>query len=137
MGIRVVRLGTPRHDDEGVRLGTVRRPPRGVRKEDFGRRDYFDVWVPDLAPSAPLVSWASSQPLTPRRWATFVRRYRAEMRRPAAQRLIALLAALSARQNFSVGCYCADESRCHRSVLRELFRTAGGVIMDSDFGHLP
>lgn len=131
MAIRVVRLGTPRHHDEGVRLGTVRRPPRGVRKEDFGRRDYFDVWVPDLAPSAPLVSWASSQPLTSRRWATFVRRYRAEMRRPAAQRLIALLAALSARQNFSVGCYCAEESRCHRSVLGELLRNAGGWLAES------
>jgi uncharacterized protein YeaO (DUF488 family) len=131
LAIRVVRLGTPRHHDEGVRLGTVRRPPRGVRKEDFGRRDYFDVWVPDLAPSAPLVSWASSQPLTSRRWATFVRRYRAEMRRPAAQRLIALLAALSARQNFSVGCYCAEESRCHRSVLGELLRNAGGWLAES------
>jgi uncharacterized protein YeaO (DUF488 family) len=131
LAIRVVRLGTPRHHDEGVRLGTVRRPPRGVRKEDFGRRDYFDVWVPDLAPSAPLVSWASSQPLTSRRWATFVRRYRAEMRRPAAQRLIALLVALAARQNFSVGCYCAEESRCHRSVLGELLRNAGGWLAES------
>ena len=110
----------------------MRRPPRGVRKKDFGRLDYFDVWVPDLAPSAPLISWASSQPLTPKRWATFARRYRAEMRRPAAQRLTALLAALSARQNFSVGCYCADESRCHRSVLRELLRSAGAALADPD-----
>ncbi len=100
MAIRVVRLGTPRQDDEGLRLGTVRRPPRGVRKEDFGRRDYFDVWVPELAPSAPLVSWALSEPLTPKRWARFVRRYRAEMRKPAAQRLITLLAVLSAHRVF-------------------------------------
>ena len=100
MAIRVVRLGTPRQDGEGLRLGTVRRPPRGVRKQDLARRDYFDVWLPELAPSAPLVSWALSEPLSPRRWATFARRYRAEMRKPPAQRLIALLAALSARQDF-------------------------------------
>jgi uncharacterized protein YeaO (DUF488 family) len=131
MAIRVVRLGTPRHQDEGVRLGTVRRPPRGVRKEDFARRDFFDVWLPDLAPSAALVSWASSLPLTAGRWTTFVRRYRAEMRTPAAQRLLALLAALSRQQNFSVGCYCADRSRCHRSVLEELLRAAGAVLADS------
>ena len=128
MPIRVVRLGTPRQGDEGLRLGTVRRPPRGVRSEDVGRRHYFDVWVPELAPSAPLVAWARSQPFTPRRWATFVRRYRAEMRKPAAQRLMALLAAFSAQQDFSVGCYCADDSQCHRSVLRELLRDAGAVL---------
>ncbi len=130
MAIHVVRLGSPRQHNEGVRLGTVRRPPRGVRKEDVGRRDYFDVWVPELAPSAPLVSWALSEPFTPKRWATFVRRYRAEMRKPAAQRLITLLAAFSAQQNFSVGCYCADESRCHRSVLRELLQRAGAIMAE-------
>jgi uncharacterized protein YeaO (DUF488 family) len=128
VAIHLVRLGMPRQHDEGVRLGTVRRPPRGVRKEDIGRRDYFDVWLPELAPSALLVSWAFSKPFTAKRWATFVRRYRAEMRKPAAQRLIALLAVFSAQQNFSVGCYCADESRCHRSVLRELLRSAGAVL---------
>ena len=128
MAIRVVRLGTPRQDEEGLRLGTVRRPPRGVRKVDLGRRDYFDVWVPELAPSPPLVAWALSEPLTPRRWSTFVRRYRAEMRKPAAQRLIVLLGALSAGQDLSVGCYCADESHCHRSVLRDLLRDAGAVL---------
>ena len=131
MAIRVVRLGTPRHEDEGIRLGTVRRPPRGVRKADLGRRDYFDVWVPELAPSALLVSWALSEPFTSRRWATFARRYRAEMRKPAAQRLIALLAALSPRQDFSVGCYCADESRCHRSVLRELLQESGATLAEA------
>jgi len=130
--IRVVRLGTPRQDGEGLRLGTVRRLPRGVRKQDLGRRDYFDVWVPELAPSAPLVAWGRSAPLTPKRWATFIRRYRAEMRTPPAQRLIVLLAALSAQQNFSVGCYCADESRCHRSVLRELLHSAGALLADPD-----
>jgi uncharacterized protein YeaO (DUF488 family) len=128
LAIHVVRLGTPRQDNEGLRLGTVRRPPRGVRKEELGQRDYFDVWLPELAPSAPLVAWALSAPLTPARWATFARRYQAEMRTPPAQRLIALLAALSARQDFSVGCYCEDESRCHRSVLRDLLRTAGASL---------
>jgi uncharacterized protein YeaO (DUF488 family) len=132
LAIRVVRLGTARYDNEGLRLGTVRRPPRGVRKEDLGRRDYFDIWVPELAPSAPLVAWAMEEPLTPRRWATFVRRYHAEMRKPATERLIALLAALSAGQDFSVGCYCEDESRCHRSALRELLRDAGAVIAATD-----
>jgi uncharacterized protein YeaO (DUF488 family) len=129
MAIRVVRLGAPRTPGEGLRLGTVRRPPRGVRKEDYGRRDYFDLWLPDLAPTAPLVSWALSQPFTDRRWKSYARRYRAEMRRPAARRLIALLAALSATTDLSVGCYCADESRCHRSLLRELLVEAGGTVV--------
>jgi uncharacterized protein YeaO (DUF488 family) len=103
-----------------------------VRSEDVGRLDYFDVWVPELAPSAALVAWSRSKPLTPQRWATFIRRYRAEMRKPGPQRLIALLAAFSAQQDFSVGCYCVDESQCHRSVLRELLGNAGAVIGDSD-----
>src|SRR4051794_5598489 len=126
--VRVVRLGTPRAPHEGLRLGTVRRPPRGVRKEDFGRRNFYDVWLPDLAPSAPLVTWALSKPWTDLRWATFAKRYRAEMREPPAARFVALLAALSAQTNFSVGCYCEDESRCHRSLLRELLADAGAVI---------
>ena len=128
LAIRVVRPGTPRQDNEGLRLGTVRRPPRGVRKENLGLHDYFDVWVPELAPTAPLLSWAHSKPFTPGRWTTFVRRYQAEMRKPAAQRLVALLAALSAHQDFSVGCYCDNETQCHRSVLRELLRDAGAVL---------
>ena len=128
MAIRVVRLGTPRARGEGLRLGTVRRPPRGVRKEDYGRRDYFDLWLPDLAPSAPLVSWALSEPFTERRWASYARRYRREMQAPAARRLVALLAALSSQANFSVGCYCADESHCHRSLLRELLAEAGATL---------
>lgn len=130
MAIRVVRLGTRRQAGEGLRLGTVRRPPRGIRKEEIARRDYYDVWLPELAPSAPLVSWALAEPLSPRRWATFARRYRAEMCKPAAQHLITLLAALSAQQDFSVGCYCEDESQCHRAVLRELLRDAGAVLAD-------
>ena len=129
MAIRVVRLGTPRRPDEGVRLGTVRRPPRGVRKGDYAQRDYFDVWVPELAPSAPLVSWALSTPFTPARWATYARKYRREMAQPAVQRLLALLAALSLQTNFSVGCYCEDESRCHRSLLKRLLRERGAQIV--------
>src|SRR5712671_396678 len=126
--VRVVRLGTPRLPDEGLRLGTVRRPPRGVPKADYARRDFYDVWVPELAPSPALFSWVKSQPLTDARWRTYSRRYRAEMKRPEAQRLIALLSAMSARSDFSIGCYCEDESRCHRSLLKELFEEAGAKI---------
>ncbi|MBL8160471.1 MAG: DUF488 family protein [Anaerolineae bacterium] len=129
MAIRVVRLGMPRTPDEGLRLGTVRRPPRGVRKQDWGRRDYFDVWVPDLAPSEDLRAWALAEPLTPRRWASYERRYLAQMRRPQALRLIVLLAALSLQTNFSVGCYCEDESHCHRSLLRKLLAEQGAAIV--------
>jgi uncharacterized protein YeaO (DUF488 family) len=129
MAIQIVRLGTPRRPNEGLRIGTVRRPPRGVRKEDYAKRDYFDVWLPELAASAPLVSWFFSEPLTPQRWATYARRYRREMSQPAANRLIALLAALSSQTNFSVGCYCEDESLCHRSILRQLLRAHGAKLI--------
>jgi uncharacterized protein YeaO (DUF488 family) len=128
MAIRIVRLGTPRLPEEGLRIGTVRRPPRGVRKVDYASRDFFDVWFPELAPSAPLVSWLLSEPITPKRWADFARRYRREMRTPAAQRLVALLAALSSQTNFSVGCYCEDEARCHRSLLKELLIEQGAKV---------
>lgn len=128
MAIRIVRLGTPRHGKEGLRLGTVRRTPRGVRKEDYASRDYFDVWLPELAPSAPLVSWALSEPFTPSRWKTFARKYRREMSEPAAQRLLTLLAALSSTTEFAVGCYCDDESQCHRSLLEELLREKGATV---------
>jgi uncharacterized protein YeaO (DUF488 family) len=128
MTIRIVQLGAPRGTGEGLRLGTVRRPPRGVPKEDYGRRDFFDLWLPDLAPSAPLVSWAHSQPFTPERWKTYARRYRGEMAKPVPRRLIGLLAALSSDADFSVGCYCADETRCHRSVLRELLVAARAEV---------
>ena len=128
MSIHVVRLGTPRGRNEGLRLGTVRRPPRGVRKEDFAKLDYFDLWLPDLAPSAPLVSYALSEPFTPARWKKYSARYRREMREPAAARLIALLSALSHQTDFAVGCYCADEMRCHRSLLRELLKESGARL---------
>ena len=128
MSVRIVRLGTPRDPKEGLRIGTVRRPPRGVRKEDYAARDYYDVWLPELAPSAELVSWALSEPFTPKRWADFERRYRREMREPAAQHLIATLAALSAQTNFSVGCYCEDETHCHRSLLKRLLSEQGAEL---------
>jgi uncharacterized protein YeaO (DUF488 family) len=126
--IRTVRLGSARTPGEGLRLGTVRRPPRGVPKADYARRDFYDVWVPDLAPSPGLFSWIKSRPLSDANWRTYARRYRAEMRQPPAQRLIALLAAFSAGTNFSVGCYCEDESRCHRSLLRQLLVDAGANV---------
>ena len=130
MSVRIVRLGTPRDPNEGLRIGTVRRPPRGVRKADYAARDYFDVWLPELAPSAPLVSLAQSKPFTLQRWGVFQRRYRREMRQPAAQRIIALLAALSSQTNFSVGCYCEDETRCHRSsLLKRLLIEQGAKVV--------
>jgi uncharacterized protein YeaO (DUF488 family) len=129
MAVRVVKLGTPREPGEGLRIGTVRRPPRGVRKDDYARRNDFDVWLPELAPSAPLVSWALSEPFTPKRWDAYARRYRREMRQPAAQRLIALLAALSSQTNFSVGCYCEDETQCHRSLLKKLLAEQGAKVI--------
>jgi uncharacterized protein YeaO (DUF488 family) len=127
--IRVVRFGSPRHPNEGLRLGTVRRPPRGVRKEEYATRDFFDTWLPELAPSAPLVAFALAEPFTLKRWADYDKRYRAEMAKPGAQHLIATLAALSAQTNFSVGCYCENEHYCHRSILRELLADAGAVIV--------
>jgi uncharacterized protein YeaO (DUF488 family) len=128
MSIRVVRLGTAREPGEGLRLGTVRRPPRGVKKADYSKRDFFDVWLPELAPPANLVSWALSEPFTPSRWRRYERAYRAQMRKPPTQRLISLLAALSHQTNFSVGCYCADETKCHRSILRDLLADAGADL---------
>jgi uncharacterized protein YeaO (DUF488 family) len=128
MPIRIVRLGTPRHPGEGPRFGTVRRPPRGVKKSDYAARDFFDDWLPDIAPSAPLVKWALSEPWTPKRWTRYADRYRREMRAPAAQRLIRVLASLSKQADFSVGCYCADASHCHRSLLRELLVEAGADV---------
>jgi uncharacterized protein YeaO (DUF488 family) len=100
-----------------------------VRKADYARRSYFDIWLPELAPSAPLVSWALSEPFTPQRWSVYERKYRREMLKPAAKRLIVLLAALSSQTNFSVGCYCEDESRCHRSVLKKLLLEQGAKVI--------
>jgi uncharacterized protein YeaO (DUF488 family) len=119
MPVRIVRLGTARLTDEGLRIGTVRRPPRGVPKSDYASRDYYDVWLPLLAPSAGVVK-ATRSAQTDADWRRFVRAYRAEMNSPDARSTLDLLAALSHQTAFSVGCYCADESRCHRSVLREL-----------------
>ena len=126
--IRIVRLGTPRAPDEGPRLGTVRRPPRGVPRTEFARRNFYDVWLPELAPSPALFSWIRSRPITDARWRAYSRRYLAEMRRPGPQHLIATLATLSQRTNFSVGCYCEDASHCHRSLLRELLQHAGADV---------
>jgi uncharacterized protein YeaO (DUF488 family) len=127
MAVRVVRLGSPRKQGEGLRIGTVRRPPRGVPKSEHASRDFYDVWLPELAPSDELVSFAQDA-ADERGWQTFARRYRAEMKQPAAARLLALLAALSQQTAVSVGCYCADEARCHRSVLRELLREHGARL---------
>jgi uncharacterized protein YeaO (DUF488 family) len=128
MAIRVVRLGSDRARAEGLRIGTVRRPPRGVRKAEYARRHYFDVWLPDLAPSAALVAAARARPWTAARWASFGRRYRRELQAPPARRLIDLLAALSKTSDFSVGCYCEDASRCHRSILGAVLADAGAAM---------
>jgi uncharacterized protein YeaO (DUF488 family) len=130
MSIHVVRLGTPRLPDEGTRIGTVRRPPRGVPKAQFASGDWYDVWFPNLSPSQELVKRALASQVQAgaageREWAAFVRGYRAEMAGPQNAHAIALLAALSQQTNFSVGCYCENESRCHRSILRVLLRDAG------------
>jgi len=127
MAIHIVRLGSPRTPGEGLRLGTVRRPPRGVPKTEFASRDFYDLWLPDLAPSEALVKQAQDAS-DDRAWGAFERRYRAEMKRPESARLLALLAALSKQTDFSVGCYCEDEGRCHRSVLRALLREQGATL---------
>ena len=118
------RLESPREVDEGLRIGTVRRPPRAVRKEDYGKRDFFDVWLPELAPSAPLVSYALSDLLRSGAGRD-EKRYRSEMSKPAAQRLIQMLAALSQQTNFSVGCYCENQNYCHRAILKDILADAG------------
>ena len=128
MSIHVVRLGDRRSAGEGLRLGTVRRPPRGVKKEDFGRLDYYDLWLPDLAPSAELLSYATAEPFTDARWTKFSRDYRREMKEPEKERLLQLLAALSHQTDFAVGCYCENEERCHRSLLRELLDERGADL---------
>src|SRR5581483_2196652 len=118
MSLSVVRLGTPRKKDEGLRIGTVRRPPRGVPKSEFSKRDFYDVWLPLLSPTQDLVAMALSA-ADEKTWKSFVRHFRAELKQPDASRTLDLLAALSHQTNFSVGCYCEDESRCHRSILRQ------------------
>lgn len=127
MSVRIVRLGSPRGATEGVRIGTVRRPPRGVPKAKFSSQDWYDVWFPNLAPSLDLMKFALKAQ-TPAQWATFTRKYRAEMAAPDNRHAIALLAAMSRAGNFSVGCYCEDEKHCHRSILRMLLAEAGARI---------
>lgn len=128
MSVAIVQLGSRRLPGEGLRIGTVRRPPRGVPKSEHARRDFYDVWLPILAPSASLVAQARSG-TDPVAWRKFVRAYQAEMRQPEAARTLDLLAALSHVTNLSVGCYCRDESRCHRSVLRELLAGRGARLV--------
>jgi uncharacterized protein YeaO (DUF488 family) len=127
MPIRVIRLGSPRTKHEGLRLGTVRRPPRGVPKSEFAKRDYYDVWLPNLAPTQELVTFALGAK-NERDWKTFERKYRKEMSAADASRLLDLLAALSHQTNFAVGCYCEDETRCHRSILRQLLAERGAEL---------
>jgi len=128
MAARIRRLGTRRTRGEGLRLGTVRRLPRGVRKADYAKRDYFDLWLPELAPSAKLLAYATAAPWTAARWRKYSHAYLREMRQPSARRLLDLLARLSRRANFSVGCYCEDERRCHRSILRALLTQHGAKV---------
>jgi uncharacterized protein YeaO (DUF488 family) len=127
VAVRIVRLGTPRRAGEGLRIGTVRRPPRGVPKSQFAKLDYYDVWLPDLSPSAALVAFAQKS-ADEKSWKAFQRKYRAEMNEPSAARSLDLLAALSHQTSFSVGCYCENEARCHRSILRELLEERGAQI---------
>jgi len=127
MAIRVVRLGTPRARGEGTRIGTVRRPPRGVPKSEFASRDYYDAWFPNLAPSVEAMK-LGQEAESPAQWAAFARKYRAEMSTPDCGHAIGLLAALSRQANFSIGCYCEDESRCHRSILRALLVEKGAEV---------
>lgn len=130
MTVRIVRLGSERHPLEGLRIGTVRRPPRGVPKSEYAQRNIYDVWLPNLAPSEQLlkVGLGAQASHHERTWKAYARRYRAEMKRPDARALLDTLAALSHTANFSVGCYCADESHCHRSILRELLTQRGAAI---------
>ncbi len=128
MTIRIVRLGGERSPKEGVRIGTVRRPPRGVPKSEYAKRNFYDVWLPTLAPSEPLLKAVQGAVDDERAGKSFVRKYRAEMKTSDSRALLATLAALSHTSDFSVGCYCADESRCHRSVLRELLVECGATV---------
>jgi len=129
MAVSIVRLGTPRATNEGLRLGTVRRPPRGVPKSDFAKRDFYDVWVPALSPSQRLVTFALNAD-DAKTWRVFERKFRTEMRAPESARLLDLLAALSHQTNFSLGCYCESEDRCHRSILRALLAERGAELAE-------
>ncbi len=133
MTVRVVRLGTDRTPAEGTRIGTVRRPPRGVPKSEFARQNWYDVWYPNLAPSVETMKLGQAAE-TPAQWTAFKKKYRSEMSRPDASHAIELLATLSHHANFSVGCYCEEEERCHRSVLRELLQEKGAKFQGSGKG---
>jgi uncharacterized protein YeaO (DUF488 family) len=130
MAIMIVRLGSPRKAKEGLRLGTVRRPPRGVPKSEYAKRDFYDVWLPNLAPSQKLLKTAKAAQ-DKKSWSIFERKYRAEMNTPDKEKVLDLLAALSHQTNFSVGCYCPDESRCHRSILRQLLIERGADLAEN------
>lgn len=127
MAIRIVRLGTARGANEGLRIGTVRRPPRGVPKTEFASQDWYDVWYPNLAPSVETMKLGQSV-RSDKDWAAFSKKYRAEMNEPDASRNLDLLAALSHQANFAMGCYCENEARCHRSLLRDLLKERGAKI---------
>lgn len=127
MAIRIVRLGSPREAGEGLRIGTVRRPPRGVRKEEYASRDIYDVWFPNLSPSEPLLKQAQAA-TDEQSWKLFKRRFLAELKESGPSKDLDLLAALSHQSDFSLGCYCEDESRCHRSVLKEVLLQRGAKI---------
>ena len=128
MSVRIVRLGTSRHPDEGLRIGTVRRPPRGVPKVRFASDNWYDVWFPTLAPSVATMTLGQAAQ-TPAQWAAFVKKYKAEMAAPDAARALYVLAALSRQTHFSVGCYCEEEAHCHRSVLRALLAERGAKVI--------
>jgi uncharacterized protein YeaO (DUF488 family) len=128
MAICIVRLGTPREKEEGLRLGTVRRPPRGVPKSEFSKRDFYDVWLPNLSPSEELLKEGRLSE-DERSWKAFARKFRKEMKRPEAGKVLDLLAALSRQTNLSLGCYCENETRCHRSLLRELLLERGADVI--------
>ena len=127
MTIRIVRLGSDRHKEEGLRIGTVRRPPRGVPKSDYSSKNWYDIWLPNVAPSPELMKLGQTVK-TEKEWITFVKKYRSELKDPDKSRIIDLLAALSHESNISVGCYCENEARCHRSILRELLYERGAKI---------
>lgn len=128
MAIRVLRLGTERFDGEGLRIGTVRRPPRGVPKAEFSSQNWYDTWLPNLSPSVETMKFGKSA-ITDKEWKAFIKKYRAEMSTPENVRILELLAALSHHTDFSVGCYCENEARCHRSVLQELLIEKGADVV--------
>jgi uncharacterized protein YeaO (DUF488 family) len=128
MAIRIVQLGSPRQRNEGTRIGTVRRPPRGVRKEDYARLDFYDTWLPQLAPSAGLVNMGRTRAQTAAGWKQFEKKYLRELQSPDNLRLLDLLCALSRQTDFSLGCYCVDEKTCHRSILRKVLAARGASV---------